>query len=136
MSSDVIAGLNSAQFTNDNKHFYAYSGAVDVDQTGDGITLLSFVTNSEYIVGTVILGRRDFSGDDITLDIEMNGVKVGVFGTSNYNLGTTNTNINFIFPPHTLVRISARNISSSTARECYGIVTGKVGMAPKVLGEE
>ena len=29
MSSDVIAGLNSAQFTNDNKHAYYYSGMVD-----------------------------------------------------------------------------------------------------------
>ena len=132
MSSDVIAGLNSAQFTNDNKHFYAYSGAVSVDNAGDGVTLLTFTTNSEYIVGTIILGRRDFSGDDITLDIEMNGVKVGVFATSNYNLGTTNTNINYIFPPHTLVRLSARNISSATERECYGVVTGKVGMSQRV----
>jgi len=108
------------------KHAYAYSGPINIDQTSDGITMLQFSSGNQYILGTTIMGRNDFSGDDIVYRIEFDGQLVGVFGTSNYNLGTTNTNIDILIPPNTNVRISARNISADTDRECFALLTGEV----------
>jgi hypothetical protein len=88
--------------------------------------MLQFSSGNQYILGTTIMGRNDFSGDDIVYRIEFDGQLVGVFGTSNYNLGTTNTNIDILIPPNTNVRISARNISADTDRECFALLTGEV----------
>ena len=48
MSGDTVSG-NALQFTNDNKHCYAFSGNIEAKTASQ--TALSFVTYSEYLVG-------------------------------------------------------------------------------------
>ena len=107
------------------KHAYAYSGAVNVDQTGSFITLLQFNTSNQYIVGSVILGRNDFTSDDIVLYIEFDDQIVGAFGSTSYT-DAADQDINLVIPPFTKVRIAARNLSQDVDRECYAMITGEV----------
>ena len=46
MSGQTVTGLG-LQFTDDNKHAYAYSG--DVVVSASNTTMLEFSTNSEYL---------------------------------------------------------------------------------------
>ena len=107
------------------KHAYAYSGPVNVDQTGAKITLLQFDTSNQYIVGSIILGRNDFTSDDIVLYVEFDSQTVGAFGSTGYT-DAADQDIDLIIPPFTKVRIAARNLSQDVDRECYGIITGEV----------
>jgi len=106
-------------------HAYAYSGAVNVDQTGSFITLLQFNTSNQYIVGNVILGRNDFTSDDIVLYIEFDDQIVGAFGSTSYT-DAADQDIELVIPPFTKVRIAARNLSQDVDRECYAMITGEV----------
>ena len=131
MSGDTVTSVNGLQFTNDNKFCYIYSGAVDIKQTFPPKTILEFQTNSEYIVGKVVLGRNDVSSDDIVLFVDYNNETIGAFASTNYT-DAADQDIEIIVPPFTTVKLAARNLSADTDRECYGLFTGKVGMPQRV----
>jgi len=124
----TFEGVGSLQFSPDNKFCYIYSGEVDIKQDFPPKALLEFQTNSEYIVGKIILGRNDFSGDDIVLYVSYNNITIGAFGSNGYT-DAADQDIEIIVPPFTTVKLAARNLSSDTNRDCFGLFTGKVGGA-------
>ena len=132
MSGDTVIG-EALQFTNDNKHAYAYSGVIGA--TSSGTTFLKFNTNSEYIVGTVQANYTTQSADDMTYDIIFDNVIVqrwfhaGATGVSDVGSEPQNA-INVIIPPFTEVEIKIT--SQASTREQAVSFTGKVGMAQRV----
>jgi hypothetical protein len=134
MSGDTVVG-NSLQFTNDNKHAYAYSGAKTVTATPSD--LLTFETQSEYIVGEFKPQQATAAaeGDDMLVNIYFNNIVIvgyvmGKNAFSEYDPAGT-TEIKLIVPPFTRVRVEMDNLSGGTSTMAVTF-TGKVGMAPRV----
>lgn len=109
-------------------HAYAYSGAIQVaQQSVPGVTLLQFSTAYEsYLDCTVMLGRRDFSGDDISFTIIINGENAYSAGFTGHTVPGLANPIYMILPPNSNITIAARNVSANTDRECYAIISGRV----------
>ena len=135
MSGDTTIG-NALQFTNDNKHAYAYSGRYT--STAVGVDVLQFQTNSEYIDAQFY-----FSGfidlDDATTglrgimniffnDVEVSAVMVDA-DSGNMQNGPP---IPLIIPPFTAVKVKLYANSTGPAYQGLVSVVGKVGMAPRV----
>ena len=69
MSGQTVKG-NALQFTNDNKHCYAYSGIIGVSNSEK--TMLLFNTNSEYLKVLSQPFNSTASNDDLTWKIYFN----------------------------------------------------------------
>jgi len=135
MSGDTVTGFG-LQFTNDNKHAYAYSGRYT--STSVGVDVLEFQTNSEYINA-----QFNFSGwidlDDPTtglrgiMNIFFNDKEVSavMVDTDNGNM-QNGFAIPLIIPPFTTVRIKLYANSTSSVYQGLVSVIGKVGMAQRV----
>ena len=107
-------------------HCYAYSGAVDCNNTAD--TLLEFTTGASYIDAVVQCSRSDTSSDDFMFQIYINGLFVFAITT---HRGASHNNdsqgpAEFIIPPFTSIKITAKNTSSASARSCNAKLTGRV----------
>jgi len=135
MSGDTTIG-QALQFTNDNKHAYAYSGRYN--STAAGVDVLQFQTNSEYIDALFY-----FSGfidlDDATTglrgimniffnNVEVSAVMVDV-DSGNMQNGSP---IPLIIPPFTTVLVKLYANSTGTAYQGLVSVVGKVGMPQRV----
>ena len=136
MSSQSIAGVNVAQFTNDNQKFYAFSG--DVISSSSAATLLEFNTNTEYIDAIFKLNITDqtVSGVNYFFTIKYNDVVVyKEFYTNPYagRQPADSDNVHMIIPPFTTVLIESG--SSSGEKTYCAVVKGKVGM-PQRVGNE
>lgn len=134
MSGDTVTSRNALQFTNDNKVAYAYSGEVDVDN--NNTILLEFNTNSEYLNASIQIYNTSGSGDDIRYTIEFDNIVVMSQYINNANDLPRNNPYIMAIPPFTNVKIRADNLSAATLRNHTTHVYAKVGMPPKVLGEE
>ena len=124
MASQTIAGPE-LQFTQDNKHCYAYSGEVSVANTE--LNLLSFDTNSEYIRAKVQLGSKAQENEDYEFKIYFNDIVVfsATFGNQGqYYLGAWP--IPIIIPSFTNVKISLDNIADTDSRVWTVHLTGRV----------
>ena len=134
MSGDTVIG-NALQFTNENKFAYAYSGAKTVTATPSD--LLTFQTNSEYLVGQFKPQQAvaAATGNDILVNIYFNdilivGYVMGKNAFSEYDpAGTTETKL--IVPPFTTVRVEMDNLSGGSDTMAVTF-TAKVGMAQRV----
>jgi len=135
--SQTVAG-NALQFTNDNKHAYAYSGLVSADN--NETTLLEFTTASEYINAKTQFFYADNGTDAFVYKIYLDNIVVIQYRT----WGTTDTNgeynnppndFDLIIPPFTTVKFTAQNIQAATAENQLALLTGKVGM-PQRVGNE
>ena len=134
MSGDTVSG-NALQFTNDNKHCYAFSGNIEAKTASQ--TALSFVTYSEYLIG-----EFTFNGfiqvDNVSIrqgaiTIKLNDVIVANQITGDANEDMSGSIIQkIIIPPFS--RVICEVIASSGDSDNFGTVifTGKVGMAPRV----
>ncbi len=128
MSGDTVTG-KALQFTNDNKHAYAYSGAVA--SSASQLVILDFYTNSEYILAKFQPFYRSDSGNNISYRIKFNDIEIaGVELTSSRDY-TPYDEIHLIIPPFTNVVVTHANISGGT-NEAGMNVTGKVGMPQRV----
>ena len=137
MTGQIIAGFNAAQFTNDNKSFYAYSGVVTCAGGASNFNtltdMLQFTTNSEYLKIIVSWANTQTSGTaDNFVAIKFNNVSVYQFrakegGESNH---TNPKNLVLIVPPFTTALFEAD--TSADPHEWTFTVTGKVGMPPRV----
>ena len=108
-------------------HSYAYSGGINVDQTGAGITLLEFTTGKEYQLMKFMFGRKDYTSDDIVFQIDLNGNAIGSFPSTSYaSPGLQGYDIDLIIPPLSLVRVHGRNLTADTDRLCFALISGKV----------
>ena len=130
MSGETVTS-NALQFTNDNKHAYGYSGVIAVNN--NETSLLLFQTNSEYLNAQISMFNGSGSGDDFLYKIYFNDIVVVDTYANSSNVEPTYFNpIRIIIPPFTTVKITADNVSGSSARNHTAIVTAKVGMAPRV----
>ena len=134
MSGETVTG-KALQFTNDNKHAYAYSGSITVDN--NVTTLLKFITNSSYVIAKFqpqyFVANAGEASEDYRFVVKFNNIAVSVTliaeGTDRdafYNL------VDLIIPPNTIVEVTAQNTTDSNSRAVGAIVTGKVGMAARV----
>ena len=128
MSGQTVVG-DALQFTADNKHAYGYSGLIEVSTART--KLLEFETNSSYIVAEFqptyfTLG----TGEDAYFEVSIDGVLIyNVEITSSTN-STPYQEVEFIIPPNVTFKIEA--FMNSGTRNLGAIITGKVGMPPRV----
>jgi len=137
MSGETVKG-NALQFTNDNKFAYAYSGFYTAAVSQAGKDVLTFTTNSEYIVGTLTFNgftapTEPTYGDDGTCTIKFNNQQIAVMkvGTA-AEVMPSNVSLELIIPPHTLVNVRLESEGANSLIGATVIFSGKVGMAPRV----
>ena len=104
---------------------YAFSGILGINNVET--TMLEFTTGSGFIVAEFQFMYCDVGSDDFRYNISLNGTP-----TSRYSLnaGTlqsnTNTPLNLILPPNTLVVCSAVNRTGASAQDQAVTMTGRV----------
>ena len=128
MSGDTVTG-RALQFTNDNKHAYAYSGSVSVGTTR--LSLLEFETNSSYIVAKIqptyfTVG----TSENIFFEIYINNIVLYNVEITGSTVGTPFEEVEIIIPPNVEFKIEAYVASGTRDLGC--VLTGKVGMAQRV----
>jgi len=131
MSGETVTS-NALQFTNDNKHAYAYSGIKGVNLTET--TLLLMQTNSEYLISKLQVLQGTTSNEDFLYRTYFNDVLIATWHclqVSTIDINMPNT-YNLIIPPFTTVKVTAENRTSNTDRDHSATLTAKVGMAPRV----
>ena len=109
--SATFTGVNSLQFTPDNKHAYVYNMAsIGVGDVSETKTYFEFTTQSYYLVAKLIGGRNMKSAAECTVAPTFNGESV--FKTK-WDNGTSGTNNNpmasltpFIVPPFTTFKLT------------------------------
>ena len=131
MSGQTVTGLG-LQFTDDNKFCYAVSGASTIT-SGSSTTGLEFRTNSEYILANYQITSDDYSGTDLVYQILFNGIIVLKQFSKNPNVADPVgfSPIKLVIPPFTNVVIQAER-GSGTDYTVFHLLTGEVGMAPRV----
>ena len=128
MSGQTVTG-KALQFTNDNKHAYAYSGLIAVPTTRT--KLLEFETNSSYIMAKFqptyfTLG----TGEDVYFEVSIDSTLIyNVEITSSTN-STPYEEVEILIPPNVTFKIEA--FTASGTRNLGAILTGKVGMPQRV----
>jgi len=78
-SSFPIVTRNAINFTPDNKRVYAYSGVLNVKDTGSSfLTAIDFETNSEYLdlFITLMDGDTWSSGQQLMMEVKLNDIIV------------------------------------------------------------
>tara|TARA_R110000751_G_C13396404_1_gene437117 strand:+ start:40 stop:447 length:408 start_codon:yes stop_codon:yes gene_type:complete len=105
-SSQPIATPNALNFTPDNKRCYTYSGGVNVG-AGTTDTLLTFETNSEYIVA-----RFQFTihaknqSDNSTFILSLNDTVIFYAEKEDTESAGMDSPLEIIIPPFTAVKIT------------------------------
>jgi hypothetical protein len=136
--SAIFQGNNTLQFTPDNKFCYAYNYYAT---TATARSVLTFQTNSEYIVGTIQLnaGVDDDDPSQATVQstalIQFNNNNISLLAASSGATPDRRPSSNtqeLIIPPFTTVNIIVDDYND--VADTFGSIgfTGKVGMAPRV----
>lgn len=124
MASQTITGKD-LQFTQDNKHAFAYSGSVDV--ANSTITLLKFTSGSGYIVGTFQPQYFDNAGaENFQFKVLFNSIQVAGCVLDKIEGYTPYEEIEIIIPPFTDVEITALNVADADTRKMAAIIIGRV----------
>ena len=130
MSGETVTS-NALQFTNDNKHAYAYSGLIDAGATED--TLLLFNTQSEYVKAFFQFCYIDDQvTDDFQFKIYFNNTVVAGSYVASASDSLQKGWFKLIIPPFTIVKGTVKNKAGASNREIALTVTGKVGMPQRV----
>ncbi len=134
--SGTFSGVNTLQFTPDNKHAYAYSGEIDSSQTAT--TALEFSNNSEYIIFEAFFnGPIKFSdpntGREANWQISLNDQVIALIRCDSSESDINNTGyFKFIIPPFSTVKIEVDSNDDATDYKNCVLLTGKVGMGQRV----
>tara|TARA_Y100001938_G_scaffold71096_1_gene98575 strand:- start:223 stop:624 length:402 start_codon:yes stop_codon:yes gene_type:complete len=128
MSGDTVTGL-ALQFTEDNKHCYAYSGKIPVNDTET--TLLEFETLSSYIIANIQLEYFDAASDNMKYLVKINNVDVCV-GIITGRTENWYNDLQVILPKYSRVKITGINNNATGTRSIGATLTGKVGMPQRV----
>jgi len=129
MSGDTVSG-NALQFTNDNKHAYAYSGVITTVVSTD-VKLMEFETNSEYHVAKLQFWYDAIgSGSNIEFKVSFNNIKVACYHVTDSIDAEWSSPIRLIIPPSTVVLIEAKNAAGT--EPVLSTLTTKVGMPQRV----
>jgi hypothetical protein len=129
MSSDTIAG-NSLQFTNDNKHAYAYSGEINISAGSSAdVNVLEFFTNSEYNIFDITWIEETPGNADRWIDIRLNDVSVfkGKYDDSPAKMGSWP--FRMIVPPFSHFEFY---FGCSSTTKVTAVIASTVGMAQRV----
>ena len=108
-------------------HVYANSGTVSV--TDNETTLIDTTTASNsYILGGIQLGSIVKVSEDFDLQIKINGETImGIqVDNSNHEYLYGMYPITLLIPPQSRLEVTLINVSSSTGRDWYAIMTGEV----------
>ena len=134
MSGDTVIG-EALQFTNNNKHAYAYSGEIEAKTASQ--TALSFFTNSEYLIGEFTFnGFIQVSNVSIrqgAITIKLNDVIV-----ANQMTGDANEDMiayvkqKIIIPPFSRVVCDVVASLGDSDNFATVVFTAKVGMPQRV----
>jgi hypothetical protein len=110
--SGTFQGVNSLQFTPDNKYCYAYSGSLSVDTTEQ--TMLEFTTNSEYIIAKFNFTALERTGDQLFGNLYLNNVKLATSWSGlSTNNGEPSYPLEIIIPPFTTLKATGDNITAA-----------------------
>jgi len=117
-------GLN---YVGKDGHAFGYSGVLLVAQPE--VSMLSFQTGSEFIVGQVqylwTSTSDDYTGDDVLVRIYINNqVTGGMLGGSSHDRGREWFAL--VAPPLSEIKITMENVSANTDRNGLITFTGKV----------
>jgi len=128
-SSQPVVTPNALIFTPDNKNCFGYSGSVDVDNSLT--TLLSFETQSEYILATI---QNFYAGvstgsqpnPNVQFQTKFNNKVITSYVT--FDSATDNAvknQIKLVIPPFTEVILTGINAETSATIQLLCIVTGE-----------
>jgi len=110
MASQTIVGPD-LQFTQDNKHCYAYN---IVDVANSELALLEFLAGSGYIVATLQFNYAEPTTDNFRYRIYLNDILTQVYITTAADAYTSPDNLlPILIPPFTRLKATAANITSS-----------------------
>ena len=107
-------------------HAYAFSGSISIGTTP--VTMLSFSTGNEYIVGQVQFSKNNDDGDDMQFQVSFDDqVVMGLVdmvapGGANYR----EQYVQLVIPPHTNVVITGDDLSGDNNRPCLASFVGRV----------
>ena len=125
-SSQPVKTPNALNFTPDNKHAYAYSGAIPISSSDGEKTYLEFKTNSEYIDAFFQAFYGDLSSDWWKFNIYFDDQLMSQWAT-NHNASNFNEDlesIRMIIPPFTTVKCTLA-VGTATVDYMNVNVTGK-----------
>lgn len=103
----------------------AYSGILDVGDTE--IPLIEY-TSGNYILAGEWNGYyyEAVYGEDFRFVISLNGAKVEAFVTEGTTRGHSRSIFRIIIPSYTQVKVTAQNVTDTTAREMMASITGRI----------
>jgi len=136
MSSTTVKG-NALQFTNDNKHCYAYSGEFTADSTG--VIRLTFTTDSYYVVGIMRfsgftnMGSPAGSGQAGTCRVKFNDQTIACLATEGQTKDMPFTDTaELVIPPFTTVACVVDSASTQTDEHGSVGFTGRAYLTNRV----
>lgn len=120
MASQTITG-DALQFTQDNKHCFAFSGEVTVG-TG-ATTLLSFQTGGYYVRARFQFAFSESSTADVSPEIDLDGITVFKFYASQQALTEPYSlpYVDLIIPPETVV-LCTSTVSGGSQKQTLNLV--------------
>jgi len=124
MASQTITG-DALQYTQDNKHCFAYSGVIIMTE-GNETELLSFESDSGFIVAEVVFYYAADSSYNCLYKVKLNNQVVAQYvvgdADSHFQLGI----IPLIIPPFTDCSFTGDNITNTSNLSQACAVTGRV----------
>jgi len=119
----VFEGVGTLQFTPDNKYGYAYSGISLVGTLATEV--MTFKTESEYLVGQVSIFVISDTTDDIEYIVKFNDITIMETNTTSFKDYAPYQPIPLIIPPFTVVTMEAFNQGAGSKNVAMNF-TGKV----------
>ena len=107
----TFQGIGTLQFTPDNKRCFYASGRIAGDSSD--VEMINFSTNSEYIVGVILIGPSNFS-ERFTLKVNYNDTQVFYSDMDDINFRGSHANLLFTIPPFTNFTVTMNMTSGST----------------------
>ena len=107
-------------------HAYAYSGAINVENTADaGTTLLDFTIGNSYIMAEIHLFNQQASALDDFVKIFIDGQIIVNARYQNANELHQDQPLVILIPPFSKFQVKA-SVSGSTGTEFSAVLTGRV----------
>ena len=117
--SGTSSGLNYI-----GNHVYAHSGSINVNNIDT--TLLDFtIAGNQYITAKITIGSKAGHGDDMNMQILINGELIYSSYEALVSMPTQNP-LNILLPPESRIVVKARNVGSATDRAMECVILGRV----------
>ena len=107
-------------------HAYGYSGLVQTVGDNNYTTAMEFTIGPDYILAQVQLCPASGNADDLAFRMSIDGQAVGEFFTKDPPAEFNANPVPFLIPSYSKVTIEIKNGQSSTARDTYIMIVGRV----------